>query len=160
MEKNGCPVEPLAIGIEIGGTKIQVGLGSPSGKLLPEGILQRRVVHENGAKGIRDDLFSMTEEILETKGLKLADICKIGIGFGGIVGTNSGVILKSYQIDGWDNFPLQKWAENQWGKPVCIQNDASAAGLAESLHGSGWGYSRIFYITLGSGIGGGWILDR
>ena len=159
MEKKSNPVGPLAIGIEIGGTKIQVGVGLSSGNLLPDGIIQRQVVREKGAEGICDDLISMTEEILEAKHLKPSDIGKIGIGFGGIVDTKSGVVLKSYQIVGWDNFPLKEWAQEQWGKPVFIQNDASLAGLAESLQGSGRGYSRIFYMTLGSGIGGGWIVD-
>jgi glucokinase len=89
----------------------------------------------------------------------LSDIEKIGIGFGGLVDVNRGLVLKSFQIDGWDNFPLKQWAEEQWGKPVVLQNDASTAAIAESTHGSGRGYSRIFYITLGSGIGGGWVVN-
>jgi glucokinase len=159
MKENYGPVDPLAIGIEIGGTKIQVGVGTASGKLIPGGIIQRHVVREHRADGIRRDIIAMAEEIIESKHLSLSNISRIGIGFGGIVDTNSGVILKSYQIDGWNNFPLREWAEEQWRKPVFIQNDASAAGLAESLRGSGRGYSRIFYMTLGSGVGGGWILD-
>ena len=144
-QMKNSPDNALAIGIEIGGTKIQVGVGSSSGKLLPRGVLQRQVVQEHGADGIRLDLISMVEEILEAKHLGLSEICKIGIGFGGIVDTNTGVIQKSFQIDGWSNFPLKAWAEGQWEKPVFIQNDASVAGLAEALHGSGRGYSRIFY---------------
>jgi glucokinase len=159
MKKNISPVEPLALGIEIGGTKIQVGIGSTSGKLIPRGIIQSQVVRKDGADGIRRDIISMTEEIFESKRLRLSNISKIGIGFGGILDINSGAILKSYQIEGWNNFPLKAWAETQWRKPVYIQNDASAAGLAESLYGSGRGYSRNFYMTLGSGIGGGWIID-
>jgi predicted NBD/HSP70 family sugar kinase len=62
------------------------------------------------------------------------------------------LILKSCQITGWDNFPLKDWAEKQWGRPVLIQNDASTAGLAEALHGSGRGHSRIFYMTIGGGV--------
>jgi glucokinase len=159
MKKNGNPVDPLAIGIEVGGTKIQVGIGSVSGNLMSNGVIQSQVVHEHGAEGIRRAIVSMTEEILEYKRLRLANISKIGIGFGGILDTNSGVVLKSYQIEGWNHFPLKKWAEEQWEKPVFIQNDASTAGLAESLHGNGRGYARVFYMTIGSGIGGGWIVD-
>jgi glucokinase len=159
MEEKDYPKDPLAIGIEIGGTKIQAGIGSVSGRLLPRGIIRKNVNPEHGADGIRRGLLSMTEELLERKRLRLADISRIGIGFGGILDIDSGVILKSFQIDGWDKFPLKKWAEDQWRKPVFIQNDASAAGLAESLYGSGQGFSRIFYMTLGSGIGGGWIVD-
>lgn len=159
MKKNNSPANPLAIGIEIGGTKIQVGIGSTNGKLLPGGIIRKQVVRENGAAGICRDLTSMTEELLAARHLRLSNIDRIGIGFGGILDTNQGIVLKSFQIDGWDHFPLREWAQKQWRRPVFIQNDASAAGLAESLQGNGRGHSRIFYMTIGSGVGGGWILN-
>jgi len=157
MLKDGMS-NSLAIGVEIGGTKTQVGIGSANGKLLKAPI-RRQVIRENGAEGIRRDLVGMVTEALDSVEHNLSDIHRIGIGFGGVVDTNQGLVLKSYQITGWDNFPLQKWAEAQWGKPVLIQNDASTAGLAESRHGSGRGYGRIFYMTIGSGIGGCWIVD-
>ncbi len=148
----------LALGIEIGGTKIQVGIGSAGGKLLKPPV-RKQVIRENGADGILRDLVTMVDEVLVSTEHNLVDIHQIGIGFGGVLDTNQGLILKSYQIAGWDNFLLKDWAEKQWGKPVIIQNDASTAGLAEALHGSGRGYSRVFYMTIGSGIGGGWIVD-
>jgi len=159
MKKNNSLTDPLGIGIEIGGTKIQVGIGSTNGKLLRRGVIRKQVVRENGAEGIRRDIISMVDELLESRQLELSKITKIGIGFGGIVDTNQGVTLRSFQINGWDNFPLQEWAEKQWRKPVSVQNDASTAGLAEALHGSGRGCARVFYMTIGSGVGGGWILN-
>ena len=151
--------DSLSIGIETGGTKTQVGIGSAQTGLLPGGIVRRQVNRENGAAGILDDIVSMVEDILSSKSLTLADINKIGIGYGGILDATRGVVLKSYQIEGWTNFPLKEWAEKQWGKPVFIENDASTAGLAESILGNGRGCSRLFYITVGSGVGGGWILN-
>ena len=148
----------LAIGIEIGGTKTQVGIGSLDGKLLKP-VLRRRVIPEDEADGILRDLRSMVDEALTSTGRSLAEIGKIGIGFGGVLNASQGLVMRSYQVRGWDNFPLQKWAEEQWGKPVVLQNDASTAALAEALHGSGCGFSRVFYMTIGSGIGGGWIVD-
>jgi len=148
----------LAIGIEIGGTKIQVGIGSTNGMLLQPPI-RKQVIRENGAEGIRADLIAMVKEALNSTKQNMSNIERIGIGFGGVLDTNQGLILKSYQISGWDNFPLKQWAEGQWAKPVVIQNDASTAGLAEALHGNGRGYGRIFYMTIGSGIGGGWIVN-
>ena len=155
---NSHEKETLSIGLEIGGTKIQVGIGSKNGKLLK--VVQKRVIREHGALGIRRNIVFMIEEILHSTDHRLSDIDKIGIGFGGLVEANHGIVIKSYQIDGWDNFPLKEWSEKQWGKPVIVQNDASTAGLAESIHGSGRDYSRIFYITLGSGVGGGWIVNK
>lgn len=157
MDNSNMPCS-LAIGIEIGGTKIQVGVGSASGRLLKPPI-RKQVIQEDGAEGILRNIVGMVAEVLDSTGHSMSDVERIGIGFGGPLNIEQGVILKSYQISGWDNFPLKKWAEAQWGKPVDIQNDASTAGLAEALHGSGRGHSRIFYMTIGSGIGGGWIVD-
>ena len=159
MERDTTSTGSLAIGIEIGGTKTQVGIGSRESRLLPNGILTRPVLRENGAVGIRADLVTMVTELLASEQLELSDISRIGIGFGGPVDASSGVALKSYQIEGWDNFPLRAWAEKEWSRPVFVQNDASTAGLAEALHGGGRGCRRVFYMTVGSGIGGGWIVD-
>jgi glucokinase len=149
----------LSLGIEIGGTKTQVGIGSREAGLLPGGILRKPVLREYGADGIRHDLLPMVDELLGSRGLTLSDIERIGIGYGGPIDGQRGVTLRSYQIDGWADFPLKDWAEDRWGKPVIVENDASTAGLAEYIHGSGRGCSRLFYITVGSGIGGGWIVD-
>lgn len=149
----------MAIGIEIGGTKTQVGLGSVAGEVLPDGIVRRPVSRERGAEGIRRDLIEMVAELLGTRKLSLADIAKIGIGFGGILNSAQGLTLKSFQIDGWTNFPLRQWAEETWGRPVFLENDASTAALAEARRGNGVGYRRVFYVTVGSGVGGSWIVD-
>ena len=68
-------------------------------------------------------------------------------------------VIKSHQIEGWDNFPLADWMSDVVGLPAALGNDADVAGLAEALHGAGKGLSPIFYITIGSGIGGGFIID-
>lgn len=153
------PAHPLSIGIEIGGTKTQVGVGTAERGLLPGGIVRRPVQRGWGADGILRDIVSMVEEVLASQHLEFSDIGKIGIGFGGILDAARGVTLKSYQIEGWTDFPLKGWAEGQWGKPVFVENDASTAGLAEYYLGNGRGCSRLFYITAGSGVGGGWIVD-
>lgn len=159
MKKDQPVADALSIGIEIGGTKTQVGIGSAEGRLLPGGILRKQVDREKGADGILRDIVSMVDEILSTRRHTLADISKVGIAFGGILDSARGVTLKSYQIDGWTDFPLKEWAERQWGRPIFLENDASTAGLAESILGNGCGCSRLFYITMGSGVGGGWILN-
>ena len=153
------PAHPLSIGIEIGGTKTQVGVGTAERGLLNGGIVRRQVQREKGADGILKDIVSMVEEVLASQHLVFSDIGKIGFGFGGLLDSARGVTLKSYQIEGWTDFPLKGWAEGQWGKPVFVENDASTAGLAEYCRGNGRGCSRLFYITAGSGVGGGWIVD-
>jgi glucokinase len=149
----------LSIGMEIGGTKTQVGIGTAEIGLLPGGIIRRMVNREKGAAGILHDLVSMVDELVQRRGISISEICKIGVGFGGPLDSVRGVALQSFQIDGWTNFPLKQWAETEWHRPVIVENDASTAGLAEYQWGQGRGCSRLFYITVGSGVGGGWILN-
>src|SRR5206468_11760890 len=82
----------------------------------------------------------------------------VGIGFGGPVDDATRTVIKSHQIEGWDNFPLADWISDMLGWPADLGNDADVAGLAEALFGAGQGLSPIFYITIGSGIGGGLII--
>ena len=159
MKMDPFSTNSFSIGIEIGGTKTQVGIGSAERGLLPGGIIRRPVIRENGANGILRDLVSMVDELLASTGISRSGICKVGIGFGGPLDSARGVILKSFQIDGWTDFPLKEWAEAQWRVPAILENDASTAGLAEYKFGQGHGCSRLFYITVGSGVGGGWILN-
>jgi glucokinase len=146
----------LALGVEIGGTKLQVGVGtadSPHLRALARGMVEPAA----GAAGIRAALPELVDRALAEAGCTLADVDRVGIGFGGPVDSRRGVVLKSFQVAGWDEFPLRDWAGQQWGKPVSLQNDAGAAALAEARHGAGRGSDRVFYVTIGSGIGGGWV---
>ena len=98
--------------------------------------------------------------LLEEAGLARDDIKAIGVGFGGPVDSARGRTQKSYQIEGWDDFPLADWISEHLGVPVAVlENDADSAGLAECRFGAGSGYSPLVYITVGSGIGGALIVD-
>ncbi|MBN2326218.1 MAG: ROK family protein [Candidatus Omnitrophica bacterium] len=147
----------ISIGIEIGGTKIQAGVGLRNDRLLARARTQVNV--EKGAQGILEAIPVLVDEALRESGRSLEEIVGVGVGFGGPVDTKRGVALVSHQIDGWDQFPLLDWLQEQWSVPAAIQNDASLAGYAEALLGAGKGRRRIFYMTIGSGIGGGWIVD-
>ena len=149
---------PLYLGIEIGGTKLQLGLGEGDGQIL---ALERRKVDPSlGALGILGQIKSAFEALLQFQSLPASAIAGVGIGFGGPVDPGRGITTKSHQIEGWDQFPLADWIrENLKVERVAIQNDADAAGLAEALYGAGKGYSPLLYVTIGSGIGGGLICD-
>ncbi|MGH1362206.1 MAG: ROK family protein [Calditrichia bacterium] len=145
------------LGVEIGGTKLQVGIGPRKGRLLQ--VLRRKIDPENGAAGIRAQLIGLANELVE-KHSGWSRIKRAGIGFGGPVLAATGVTVKSFQINGWESFPLCEWAQKEWNIPVGVQNDASTAAIAESVHGAGRHCSRLVYITIGSGIGGGYVVDR
>jgi glucokinase len=147
----------LRVGIEIGGTKLQAAVGDTGGRVLGRG--RRAVNPAAGAAGILAALPSLLDEVLAGAGADWTQVGGVGIGFGGPVDARAGIVLKSFQVPGWDGFPLAAWAQESFGAPAFIANDAATAGLAEARLGAGRGARRVFYITIGSGIGGGWIVD-
>ena len=147
----------LRIGVEIGGTKLQAALGDSSCRVLR---LERRSVQpQHGAAGILALLPPLLDALLKGAGAAWHEVAAVGIGFGGPVDAAAGIVLKSFQVPGWDGFHLAEWAWRTWDRPVAIANDAAVAGLAETMLGAGGGAQRTFYLTIGSGIGGGWIVD-
>lgn len=147
----------MYLGIEIGGTKLQLGIGEGDGKLL--GLWRGVVDPTAGSEGIRRQIVNALPELLSQCGLSKCHLHGVGIGFGGPVDDATHTVIKSHQIAGWDGFPLADWIGDVVGVPAVLGNDADVAGLAEALHGAGKGLSPIFYITIGSGIGGGLIID-
>jgi glucokinase len=145
------------LGIEIGGTKLQLGLGE-GGDVL-KGLWRGVVDVVAGPEGIRRQIAAAVPELLERAAVDRAQVRGVGIGFGGPVDDATHTVIKSHQIEGWDNFPLADWISDLLGWPAVLGNDADVAGLAEALFGAGKGLSPIFYITIGSGIGGGLIID-
>jgi glucokinase len=145
------------LGIEIGGTKLQLGIGPDDGKL--RALWRGAVDVPAGPEGIRRQITAAVPELLAQAGVERRQLRGVGIGFGGPVDDATHTVVKSHQIEGWDNFPLADWVSGAVGLPAVLGNDADVAGLAEALHGAGKGYSPIFYITIGSGIGGGFIIN-
>jgi glucokinase len=145
------------LGIEIGGTKLQLGVGADDGVLA--GLWRGTVDAAAGPEGLRRQVLSAVPELLAKANFDRSRLKGVGVGFGGPVDDRTRTVIKSHQIEGWDNFPLADWVSELVGLPAALGNDADVAGLAEALHGAGKGLSPIFYITIGSGIGGGFIVD-
>lgn len=140
------------LGIEIGGTKLQLLLADADGHI--EQSVRNTIQPSAGAENIRTQISYGLKQIHS-----LNEIAAIGVGFGGPVDRKTGIIRTSHQVAGWANFNLSRWLNEITGKPVAIENDANAAALAEAIHGGGKGYRNVFYITIGSGIGGGLIIN-
>ncbi len=147
----------MYLGIEIGGTKLQLGIGPDDGVL--RGLWRGAVDVAAGPEGIRRQIVAAVPELLAKAGIERGELRGVGIGFGGPVDDATHTVIKSHQIEGWDDFPLADWIAEVVGLPAALGNDADVAGLAEALHGAGKGLSPIFYITIGSGIGGGFIIN-
>src|SRR5580704_5552085 len=143
---------PHFIAIEIGGTKLQLCAGTGEG-----GIVDRRrfnVDRARGAEGIREQIAQAVPELV-AKWRPVA----IGVGYGGPVDWRTGRIWRSYHIAGWSDFPLGDWLREQTGLPVFVENDSNLATLGEALCGAGKGMNPVFYTNMGSGVGGGLVVD-
>jgi glucokinase len=146
----------MYLGIEIGGTKLQMGLGEDDGRLAS--LWRGRVDPARGSQGIREQIEAGLPELLDRAGVSSSGLRGVGVGFGGPVDDDTRTVVKSHQIEGWDGFPLADWISDIVGVPSALGNDADVAGLAEARHGAGKGLSPVFYVTIGSGIGGGLII--
>ena len=139
-------------GIEIGGTKIQVVVASTNLK-----IKQRRrfvVDRARGAAGILQQIQSAVSELLQN-----FQPLGVGIGFGGPVDWKTGRTCCSHTIEGWSDFDLRRWTERLLRARVVVDNDANIAALGEAIRGAGRAKNPVFYVTLGSGVGGGLVVD-
>ena len=84
----------------------------------------------------------------------------IGVSFGGPVDATADTVRLSYHVPGWENVPLRQMLEAEFGAPASVDNDANAAALGEHRFGAGRGIDSLLYITVSTGVGGGWILDN
>ena len=115
---------------------------------------------ELGAAEIREQIRVSLDPLLREVGASRGDLAAMGIGFGGPVDTLRSVVTVSNQIEGWQEFPLADWVRTELGVPhLALRNDAHAAALAEARWGAGVGFSPLLYVTIGSGVGGGLIVN-
>lgn len=141
----------MFLGIEIGGTKLQLGVSDATSEKLVA-LERREVDSKRGAEGIL--------ESIEKVGLELARrhrIERMGFGFGGPVDAHRGKVIKSHQVHGWEGAPISSWAKDRFQVPVALGNDCDVAALAEAHLGAGRGAGSVFYMTVGTGVGGGFV---
>jgi len=147
----------LFLGIEIGGTKLQLGLGTDSGKIIE--IYMDNVDPEKGSLGIREWLKKYVPSFIQKAEREFGLIKAVGCGFGGPINSSRGRVLKSIQISGWEDFPIQEWLQETFSLPTIVINDSNAATWGEYCKGYGKGCRYFFYVNIGSGVGGGFVFD-
>jgi len=145
------------LGIEIGGTKLQIALGTPDGKV--QNVQRYKVIAQEGRQGIINRIIQAIPEYLSSMSLTIDMVKAIGIGFGGPINNKTGHVIKSMQVAGWDDFTLKEFFEKRFSIPCFLFNDTDAAGYGEYSTGSGKNESPFFYTNIGSGIGGSLIID-
>lgn len=142
----------MFLGIEIGGTKLQLGVGAGDGGELAA-LARHDIDIAGGAAGILGQIEQSATALIQKHRIE-----RIGFGFGGPIDSAAGVVTKSHQVAGWEGFPLARWCRESLGKPVVLGNDCDVAALAEARFGAGRGAGSVFYVTVGTGIGGGLVI--
>ena len=144
------------IGIDVGGTKIACGVTDEEGGILSR-VSTGTLAHRPFAAVVRD-MADAALEALAQSGHEIADVGAVGVGIPGVAENVNGTVIFCTNL-GWENVPLRRELNRYIDKPVFIDNDATLAGLAESVAGVSRGAASSVFITLGTGVGGGIILN-
>ena len=145
----------LAIGIDIGGTSIKGAAVYDDGKML--GVFSMPVIKGEPGETTINKLIDLVEQYIKDQ--KIADqIIGIGIGIPGLLDINKGTVVMSNNLK-WEDLPIVDTFKKRLPYPVRISNDANAATLGEALYGAGKGVPYVIMLTLGTGVGGGIVLD-
>ncbi len=146
----------FSIGVDLGGTNLRIAAFSADGELLEKVTLGTKI-----ALGRDHVIKEMCEAIdeLARKYRSSGAFRGAGIGIPGIIDLESGMLAKSANLPGWEEYPVRQEIERRLGTAVYLENDANAAALGEKWMGAGRDVPNMAMVTLGTGIGGGIVLN-
>lgn len=149
---------PLFVGVDVGGTNIKIGIVDNSGRTIAKTKFPT-MANKEAALSMEKAKQSI-EKLLADNDRSIDEVAAVGLGTPGPMDLHSGVILTPSNLPGWRNEPVRDLLAKATGKPVTYANDASAAAFGEFWIGSGRQYNSLVLITLGTGVGGGIIVDN
>lgn len=148
----------LVIGVDLGGTNLRTALLDHNGRILGK---SKEATHASqGRDKVVARLIENIKAIRDSGGNKGRGLIAVGVGAPGVIHAEKGIVVKSPNFPDWNKFPLRSELESALGIPVVVENDANAAALGEQWLGAGRGVRSMLFITLGTGVGGGIILDN
>jgi glucokinase len=147
-------LEKLILGLDIGGTKTAVVLGSQRGEIVWRKQFPTR--SERGFEVVFGELVITIEEALA---LARDDVIAISVSIGGPLDVLNGIIKSPPNLPGWTNVPLKSMLAERFALPVYVEHDGNAGALAEFYFGAGKNFRNIIFITMGTGFGAGLILN-
>ena len=146
------------IGVDVGGTNIKLGLVASSGKIIAKTNLVTKT-YAHHPRHLIDALVAAIRALIRENGKTIKDIAGIGIGLPGLIDVSKGNVIFMPNVPGWKNIPLRRIIQTQLKLPVFIDNDVNLVALGEWKLGAGKGYKNLVCITLGTGVGGGLVLN-
>jgi glucokinase len=144
-----------AIGIDLGGTNIKIGIVSNDGKLISKNSIKTEA--EKGPEQIIENIKSGIKTILKGKTSKIKGI---GIGCPGVINVKKGTVENPPNLPGWKKIKLGAIIEKEFNISTSIENDANAAAIGELIFGAGKKYTSFVMVTLGTGVGGGIVFNK
>ena len=149
---------PFYLGIDVGGTGMKVGVVDDNGKTL--GFSSIPTEEPKGPVDAMQRVSACATKLLHSIGLSAKDIVRVGLGTPGSQDIPKGMLIEPPNHPHWHHFPIVKCLEEAIGLPVSFANDANAAAFGEFWVGTGAVYSSMVLLTLGTGVGGGIIIDN
>jgi glucokinase len=145
------------LGIDLGGTNIKSGVVDDDGRVLSAVSVPTEA--EKGAKAGLDHLEEAGRRAVEVSGVPWDRIAGVGLGSPGTMDIPAGLLLEPPNLPGWENMPIRDLLDERLGKPTVLQNDGNAAAFGEYWTGAGKDAHSLVMFTLGTGIGGGFVID-
>jgi glucokinase len=150
-------LELLALGIDLGGTKILTAVTNSQGKMLSRD--HSITPAQKGHEAVIQSILESAHRALEQADVAISALTAVGVGAPGLVNPETGILFTSPNLPGWRNIPLRDIVQEKLGKKTFVINDANAAALGEFYFGAAQGAHNFIYITLSTGIGGGIVID-
>ncbi|WP_442602041.1 ROK family glucokinase [Paenibacillus sp. KN14-4R] len=146
----------IYVGVDLGGTSIKVGLCDEQGQLLHK--YEGPTAAEEGTEAVLERIADYCRKAVEEAGYPWEQVAGVGAGIAGFLNIREGIVELSANL-GWRDVPVKQSLEEKLGKTVKIDNDANVAALGEAWGGAGKGISNLVCYTLGTGVGGGIVLN-
>ena len=148
-----------AFGVDVGGTTVKLGLFNDEGQVLDKWEIP--TVKDNGGEKVLPDIAASIKNKMQEKNITAADLVGVGIGAPGAVNADGFMVNGAVNI-GWGSFDLAETLKKELDLDVTVKagNDANVAALGEMWRGGGMGFTDIVMVTLGTGVGGGIIIDE
>ncbi|MDT0378229.1 ROK family protein [Streptomyces sp. DSM 42041] len=153
----GDTAGPAVLALDIGGTKLAAGVVRADGTVLSSAVCPTEVAE--GPRAALERLFGLGEKVLAAAGTHPGELLGTGIGCGGPLDSDAGVLLRPPHLPGWIDVPVTTLARERYGLPAVLDNDGTAGAAGEWRFGAGRGSRHLLYLTVSTGIGGGVVLD-
>lgn len=149
--------EKNLLGVDLGGTKCAVIFGCQQGDKLA--IIDKICFPTSSCEGTQEEIIDSLKAIMNKHALSSHNTSAIGISCGGPLDSKKGVVMNPPNLPGWNNIPIVQIISDEFGIKTGIHNDANACALAEWIFGAGRGTRNMVFLTFGTGLGAGLILN-